>query len=612
MAKRFWSGPHGRANKYETVSIVTYVSEIAGVFYVYTIEVSIVLYIREIVWLLATGIALLGVFALGVSWWVEGEGYLIIGVTALIVLSLLSVDVRMQRDEMRPASGSFTLFVGLVVLLVAGVIGFDVTRPRVPANLQIVSLATGLQALLLIMDIRPPEQAREKPWLPGLGHGAIFVGSILALDQGPFEPAVALLAYAIEFVSLILHAFWMRQLVDGAPPGADTMTSWETVLLFVLLSGLLSVALVSFTLPPGEFSLPPDVRPVAVVVAGSAVVLSIALLSQPPPAPDAVASFTGTVTTVLQHGTTIILLLNILLLAIILLSTHAFYVIIGVFFAWLTAAAVIEYSQVVYAHRQKGGKKDSPPPLEANAPVTVIVVAASEANVLPKSLANNLAALGRDVPFIIVPMAKSDDGTVEIAYDFATRYDHIRVVEGGSGSKAGDLNEVWSHVDTEYAFILDADESITRETIARGLQTLRERPEVGVVQGRKAATRPETDTFSRFVSVERQHSTWVDHPFVDDVLGAGHFGGSVAMLRREVPLEVDGWDPDVLTEDIDFTLRLYSETEWKVAYDSEMVGWEYQPATARALVHQRVRWVSSIVRNVSISAYSRLSCKVCG
>lgn len=548
-------------------------------------------HLRERVWYIATGLALFGVVSVGVEWLPSEEGFLFIGAIALVVLSLLSVDVRIREDEMEPLGGTPVFVVGLVVLLVAGVVGSNFAPPRVSTELRAVALATSLQALLLILDVRPPDTTEQTWRLPLLGHGAMLTGSALVLDWlGPFDPGVALVVYSTGFASLILHAFWMRQLADDVPADSDTMTSWEAALLLILLCGLFSVAVVGFTVPSDEVIQSPTGEGLAVTVTGATVVLSLAVLSLPPSPPNIVESFTGTFATVLQHGATVIMLLNVLMLAIILLSTWAFYVVIGVFLVWIAIAAMIEYSQVVHAHRRKGRDGDSPPPLEDNASVTIIVVAAFEANVLPESLSHNIEALGRRVPFVIVPAAKSDDGTVEIAREFADEHDHVRVVEGTSGSKAGDLNQAWEHIDTEYAFILDADERIESETVARGLQTLRERPEVGMVQGRKAATHPDADAFSRFVSIERQHSTWVDHPFVDDVFGAGHFGGSIAMFRREVPPEAGGWDPDALTEDIDFTLRMYTETDWIVEYDSEMVGWEYHPATLHALVRQRIRW----------------------
>lgn len=545
--------------------------------------------LRDPLWYVGTIIAATGTVTLGMRLHVAGWVLLGSGGFVLGALAMLDAWRRIRADGMRPLSGVFALVWGPTVLLITIWLCAPVLPPQVPDSIRVVVLALGLQAFLLAIDVRPSGTTRGTQLVPLVGHGAMFAGAGLALDLGPFQPATALIAYATGFASLVLHAFWMRQLADGTPPEPDTMPPWEAALLLALISGLLGVAVASFTASPGELLPPPSVQRPATILAGVTAIIAVGTLALPPSPPATLEPFTGTIATVLQHGATVITLLNVLMLTVILVATPIFLPVVGVFLVWLTVAAAIEYLQVIYAHRRRTESPPDPPPLSTDAPVTVIITAAFEASVLPETLSQNIAAL-EGLPFLVVPAAKSDDGTVEIARQFAADHERVRVVEGTSGSKAGDLNQAWPQVNTEYALILDADEIIEAESVARGLQTLRERPEVGVVQGRKAARHPDENAFSRYVSVERQYSTWIDHPFMDDVLRDGHFGGSVAMFRREVPPAVNGWSPDALTEDIDFTLRLYRETDWSIEYDSEIVGWEFHPATLRALVRQRVRW----------------------
>ena len=75
-----------------------------------------------------------------------------------------------------------------------------------------------------------------------------------------------------------------------------------------------------------------------------------------------------------------------------------------------------------------------------------------------------------------------------------------------------------------------------------------------------------------------------------DVFGASHFAGSAALLRHEVPLAVDGWSDETLTEDIDLTLRLYLDTDWRVRYVPGMVAQALNPKSVLALIRQRRRW----------------------
>lgn len=545
---------------------------------------------QSLIWYVATITALVGVVTIGVGWQSNGTRLVVSGGAILTILAIAAAWRRKQRDGMRPVGGIFTLIGGPVVLLIAAGIVSNILPMGVPTNLRVVTLAIGLQALLLIVDARPSEVSRNTQWVvPLLGHGAMLAGSLLALNAGPFEPGAALVAYATGFSSLILHAFWMRQLATGVPPEPDTMTRWEAALLIALITGVIGTSVASFAVPPGELVPPPAVAQPSAVVAGMAAVVGLATLALPPSPPAILEPLTGTLATVLQHGATLIIFLNAFLLAVILVATWVFILLLIAFLAWIALAATIEYLQILYAYHQLNDTPPDPPPLSPDVPITVVISAAFEADVLPRSLSINLEALP-GLQFLLVPAAKSDDGTIEIAQKFAVAHNRVRVVKGTSGSKAGDLNQVWSHINTPYALLLDADETIDLNSVARGVQVLREHPDVGVVQGRKAASHPTANAFSRFVSVERQHSTWVDHPFMDDIFGAGHFGGSVAIFRREVPPAADGWDPDALTEDIDFTLRLYNKSDWIVKYIPEMVARESHPATLRALVRQRVRW----------------------
>jgi len=222
--------------------------------------------------------------------------------------------------------------------------------------------------------------------------------------------------------------------------------------------------------------------------------------------------------------------------------------------------------------------------------VTLVVTAFDEADVLPASLDSNLDVLD-ELSVLLVPAEKSTDRTVAIAEEYRERYpDRVRVIEGTTGSKAGDLNLAWEHIDTPYVLLLDADETVNAGFVARGLAVLEDSPSVGIVQGRKIERHPYDSWLARFVTVERRHSTWIDHPFMHDVFGASHFAGSAALLRHEVPLAVDGWSDETLTEDIDLTLRLYLDTDWRVRYVPGMVAQALNPKSVLALVRQRRRW----------------------
>ncbi|HEX2065968.1 MAG TPA: glycosyltransferase family 2 protein, partial [Candidatus Thermoplasmatota archaeon] len=165
-----------------------------------------------------------------------------------------------------------------------------------------------------------------------------------------------------------------------------------------------------------------------------------------------------------------------------------------------------------------------------------------------------------------------------------------RVLVGHLGSKARELNLAWAHARTRYVLLLDADETIDRRSLCEAVAVLRGHPEVGVVQGRKVSRAPGDGFLARLVCAERRYCTWMDHVMHSESLGSGHFGGSAALLRREVAADVGGWTDQTLTEDIEFTLRLHLHGRWRIAYLPEMVVREADPATAADLLRQRTRW----------------------
>jgi cellulose synthase/poly-beta-1,6-N-acetylglucosamine synthase-like glycosyltransferase len=61
-------------------------------------------------------------------------------------------------------------------------------------------------------------------------------------------------------------------------------------------------------------------------------------------------------------------------------------------------------------------------------------------------------------------------------------------------------------------------------------------------------------------------------------------------VRREAVQDIEGFATDMLTEDIDLTVRLYLETDWELVYEPDMIIRELNPETWQSLIRQRERW----------------------
>jgi cellulose synthase/poly-beta-1,6-N-acetylglucosamine synthase-like glycosyltransferase len=291
------------------------------------------------------------------------------------------------------------------------------------------------------------------------------------------------------------------------------------------------------------------------------------------------------------HVMVVFIIVNGIVLSVFVAIPWLFAPVFVGFITLLLVGVALNYAMLINVWRRD--RKDShsePTPILEDREVTVVVSAMNDVNALSASLRNNVAALS-PLPFLLVPAARSTDGTTELMRAVQDDYpDRVRVVEATGGSKGGDLNEAWDLVETPYALVLDADEVVGLSFVTQALRVLSARPDVGIVQGRKSAMYPDTSLLSWFTSMERQHSTWIDQSFSDDILAAAHFAGSAAVIRREVLPAVDGFNPKMLTEDIDLTTRLYLETDWDIEYVPEMVAKELLPGTWMSLLQQRERW----------------------
>jgi cellulose synthase/poly-beta-1,6-N-acetylglucosamine synthase-like glycosyltransferase len=74
--------------------------------------------------------------------------------------------------------------------------------------------------------------------------------------------------------------------------------------------------------------------------------------------------------------------------------------------------------------------------------------------------------------------------------------------------------------------------------------------------------------------------------------------GPIGMFRRDVLLQVGGYDTDTFAEDADLTLKLLA-ADWRVEYEDRAVAYTEAPESLRALLKQRYRWTRGILQALS-------------
>ena len=453
-------------------------------------------------------------------------------------------------------------------LAVLGALGW-----ALDARARVILVALGFQLqLAAAAATREPLVDRFSSFLvAALGHATMLLGAALLWTGAGLDDVATVGCAGLAVV--LLHAFWRQRARGG--PGEE----WELILVCGVMVVAAAPVLARFTPRPA----------ILIGVALLASLLCVAVLARPPKRLEVLARRPRAVGRALAQGVALVVLVNVVLLAYSLVSHLAIRVVVGVLFFWLLLSVVFEYRSVLYARRHLVGAPSAPEAEVVPGEVTVVIVAASEADVLRGSLAVNLA-LDLPLEYVIVPAAGSSDETVEVAHAAARAHPgRVRVVLGTTGSKARDLNLVWPTVETPYLLVLDADETIDAASLRRLAHALREDHGVAVAQARKLDPDPERSTLSRFIACERRYSTWIDQS-VQAEDGGAHFAGSAALIRWGALHDIDGWRDDTLTEDIDFTLRLAEGTSWRIAYVPSAIVREATPRSLRQLVRQRTRW----------------------
>ena len=551
--------------------------------------------VYEVVWSSSIITTILGVIIFVAEQDLSGITLIAIGGSSL-TLSVIWTEIQLALANKEGSTRQLVLlYAEAALFIIAVAFSTNIIPSGAPTSVRIVTLVLGFQALGLTIQSTPATISRTAQWtILSAGHGTVLVGSVLALPFGPTNLSGALLLYSVGIPIVLLHAFWTRTYRSTANSVPQTrIQQWEGLLLIAIIVGVPPTLYISLIGPEAALGLDSTIVSVATATTGITTILAFATLGAPQSPPRITRLFERHLVAASLHILVTLILVNTAVFTVFLIIPQIFIWILAGVLVLLLIGISINYSMII--HEQRSSKSDDdeaemPVPKSPVSGVTVVITAFDEASVLSETLQQNLDSL-EGLPFILVPTGRSTDGTIELMEEAQEAHSNrVRIVKGTSGSKAGDLNRAWKYVDTPYVLVLDADETIDIDFVRRGLAQLERYPSAGIVQGRKVSTFPAYDAFRRFVTIERQHSTLLDHSLIDDIFDAGHFAGSSAIFRREVPIDVMGFDPSYLTEDIELTIRLYIQTDWNVIYDTQMIAREISPQDWDALFRQRERW----------------------
>jgi len=190
---------------------------------------------------------------------------------------------------------------------------------------------------------------------------------------------------------------------------------------------------------------------------------------------------------------------------------------------------------------------------------------------------------------IIIVEDGSTDKTLEICTRYAENHAGIRVLHReSSAGKPSALNYGLSYASGDIVAVFDADSIPDVNALANANAYFRD-TRIAAVQGKTLSGNAAKNMLTRFASYEE--IVWCEiYLRGKDMLNLFvHLKGSCQFVRRDVLVNVNGFDENVLCEDMELSAKLL-ENGYNVRYASDVVALQESPSSLKTLLRQRTRW----------------------
>lgn len=224
--------------------------------------------------------------------------------------------------------------------------------------------------------------------------------------------------------------------------------------------------------------------------------------------------------------------------------------------------------------------------------VSVLLPAWNEEVGIIKTIQSVLQSNYHDFELIVINDG-STDNTDQLVRQFITEYETgsdqqipIKYLSLPNGGKAHALNKGLELATGNIVITIDADCIVDRNAIYKFIQRFDD-PSVGAVAG------------NIIVGNKRKPLEWLQqleyvcgffYKRADSYFNAVHIiGGAAAAYRRDVLINLKGFDEEIITEDIDLSMSILSHG-YKTRYAHDAVVYTEGPTEWKGLRKQRLRW----------------------
>jgi poly-beta-1,6-N-acetyl-D-glucosamine synthase len=227
-------------------------------------------------------------------------------------------------------------------------------------------------------------------------------------------------------------------------------------------------------------------------------------------------------------------------------------------------------------------------------PVSIILPAYNEGAVIDSAISSLLALDYPRYEIIVV-----DDGSADDTAEKASRYEgdfdsvRVRVYSKSNGGKASALNLGLRMAAYPFVLTMDGDSILAPATLRESMHHFL-REDVAAVAGNvKVGNR--INMLTRLQALEYVEGLNIPRRAQAAVRAVNIVPGPVGIFRREVVLQLGGYESDTFAEDTDLTLKLLSRG-WRVVYEARAVAFTEAPENLLDLMKQRYRWTRGILQ----------------
>jgi cellulose synthase/poly-beta-1,6-N-acetylglucosamine synthase-like glycosyltransferase len=266
-----------------------------------------------------------------------------------------------------------------------------------------------------------------------------------------------------------------------------------------------------------------------------------------------------------------------------------------VWLAWLLIGStlfMVTFYMNIY-HESSIEEEVGSPQLEKEPSVSILMPAYNEEDVVEKALENSLSLDYGNYEVVFV-----DDGSSDSTLEKAKQYSNdskLRIMEHEQNKGKGHaLNTALSHTDADYMIVQDADSIINSRLIRKAASKMEADSGTGAVI---TSIRPlNTDTFVQKLQIIEYTLTNFYRNVMSDVDLLDITPGAFSMYRTQQVKDLEGFDTDNLTEDLELAWRIRRSGKSIEMTFHESAHTEF-PSTLRELYGQRVRWARGFISN---------------